>query len=178
MIEATQCRLRPLETTDVEVFYHWLQDRDVTRYSVTQFTKPQSKGALIQWLASINEQRNAVSLGIECKHSNRLIGYAGLVGISDINHSAEYFILIGDKQYWGRGIATEVTRMVTQYGFSSLNLHRVELTAFTTNPAAQRAYEKAGFQHEGVLRQSGYRDGAYHDKVMMAALANEWNNDQ
>ncbi len=69
---------------------------------------------------------------------------------------------------------TEVTRLVTNYGFRELGLHRIELTAYCDNVAAIKAYEKAGYQHEGIKRESGYRNGRFMDKVQMSVLSREW----
>jgi RimJ/RimL family protein N-acetyltransferase len=55
-----------------------------------------------------------------------------------------------------------------------LNLHRIMLTVSSLNIGAVKAYTRAGFQQEGVLRQASYRDGAYHDKIIMAILRPEW----
>ncbi|MGC3835289.1 GNAT family N-acetyltransferase [Moritella viscosa] len=118
--------------------------------------------------------RNPMSLGICCAESGKLIGYAGIASISTLNRSGEYFILIGDKSYWGKGIGTEVTKVISDYGFNTLGLHRIELTAYANNPSAIRAYEKAGYVHEGVKKQSGFRNGEFVDKVMMAVLAPGW----
>ena len=104
----------------------------------------------------------------------QLIGYAGLSGISTLNRCGEYFILIGSREYWGQGLGTETTRLIVSYGFNHLGLHRIELTAYATNPAAIRAYEKAGFSHEGVKRQAGFRNGKFLNKIQMSILAHEW----
>lgn len=167
-------RLRSLEVDDYEAFYRWSQDPTVTRYSLSSYAYPQSKSDIKRSLSEINDSPKTVSFGLCCTATDQLIGYAGINDISPLNRSGEYFILIGDKAYWGRGIATLVTRLVTQFGFRSLGLHRIELTAFMANSAAIRAYEKAGYQHEGVQRQAGYRDGQFMDKVMMSALVSEW----
>ncbi|EGQ8444731.1 GNAT family N-acetyltransferase, partial [Vibrio cholerae] len=53
-------------------------------------------------------------------------------------------------------------------------LHRIELTAYCDNVAAIKAYEKAGYQHEGIKRESGYRNGRFMDKVQMSVLSREW----
>ncbi|CAB1256741.1 N-acetyltransferase GCN5 [Vibrio cholerae] len=74
----------------------------------------------------------------------------------------------------GKGLGTEVTRLVTNYGFRELGLHRIELTAYCDNVAAIKAYEKAGYQHEGIKRESGYRNGRFMDKVQMSVLSREW----
>ncbi|USD62094.1 GNAT family N-acetyltransferase [Vibrio sp. SCSIO 43140] len=175
MIESRAVRLRPLGIEDVEAFYLWACDREVTQFSLSSYAYPKSKADILSWLTTINDSSKTVSFGVCCNESDKLIGYAGISSISSLNRSGEYFILIGDKAYWGKGIGTEVTKVVTDYGFNSLGLHRIELTAFSVNPAAIRAYEKAGYQHGGVKRQSGFRNGEFFDKVQMSVLSNEWS---
>ncbi len=173
-IESKRVRLRPLDIEDTNAFYAWAGDRQVTRYSLSSFAYPQSKTDIYKWLSEINSGAKGVYFGICCGETRRLIGYAGITGISSLNRCGEYFILIGDKTYWGKGMATEVTRLVTHYGFTELGLHRIELTAFSDNSAAVRAYEKAGYIKEGVLREAGFRSGKFVDKITMAVLAQEW----
>lgn len=166
--------MRPLEVEDVDDFYLWSCDKEITQFSLSSYVYPKSKTDISKWLTTINDSSKVVSFGVCCSETGDLIGYAGIASISSLNRSGEYFILIGDKTYWGKGIGTEVTKVITNYGFSSLGLHRIELTVFATNPSAIRAYEKAGYQHEGIKRQSGFRNGEFCDKVQMAILSHEW----
>ena len=122
----------------------------------------------------MNGSNTGVSLAICCKDSSKLIGYAGIAKISHINRSGEYFILIGETDYWEKGIGTEATILITEYGFSTLGLHRIFLTVSEFNKGALRAYEKAGYTHEGLLRDAAFRDGRFHNKILMSALSNEW----
>lgn len=174
-LTAKQVYLRPLAVTDGDSFYQWSLDRAVTQFSLSSFSRPQSLADHQKWLTNLSDNNNTVALGICCQQTDQLIGYAGIAGISQLNRCGEYFILIGDKSYWQRGIATEVTRIVTEYGFSTLGLHRIELTAFSANIGAIKAYTKAGFQQEGIMRQAGFRNGQFLDKVMMAALATQYD---
>jgi hypothetical protein len=71
--------------------------------------------------------------------------------------------MIGDKREWNKGYGTEVTRLLTRYAFETLNLNRVWLRVYEFNRYAIRAYEKAGYRREGVLRQDHFSDGPYWD---------------
>ncbi|ENM5935919.1 GNAT family N-acetyltransferase [Vibrio mimicus] len=166
--------LRSLDMGDAEAFYSWSRDREVTLYSLSSYAYPQSKSDIEKWLLSINSSAKNVSFGICNKDDERLIGYAGLSSISTLNRSAEYFILIGEKDCWGKGIGTSVTQVVTDYAIRTLGLHRVQLTASILNQGAIKAYSKAGYRHEGVMRQSGFRNGEFVDKVLMSVLSTEW----
>ncbi|EGR1133926.1 N-acetyltransferase, partial [Vibrio cholerae] len=142
-IESLKIRLRSLEVEDVEYFYQWSGDREVTQFSLSAYAYPQSRSDISKWLSDINSSSKTISFGIECRESQKLIGYAGISGISSLNRSGEYFILIGDK-------------------------------AYCDNVVAIKAYEKAGYQHEGIKRESGYRNGRFMDKVQMSVLSREW----
>lgn len=66
--------------------------------------------------------------------------------------------------------------MALSYSFLELNLNRVELMVYAFNERAHRAYEKAGFQLEGRLRDALYREGRYHDELVMSVLRREWDD--
>ncbi len=173
-LTTNRLKYRSLDISDTEEFYNWSCDREVTQYSLSAYSYPQSKTDISNWLSEINATSKTVSFGVCCSETNQLIGYAGIASISSLNRSGEYFILIGNKEYWGKGVGTEITKVITDYGFNTLGLHRIELAAYADNPAAIRAYEKSGYVHEGVKQQSGYRNGKFVDKFLMAVLAPNW----
>ena len=166
--------LRSLELDDLDLFCAWFADREVVNYSLGTWLFPWSKHETEAWLKQTLQSKEALSMGVVEKETGQLIGYAGITAISRITHSGEYYILLGEKSCWGKGYGTEVTRLIVHYGFASLNLHRIMLTVSELNVGGVRAYRKAGFQQEGVLRQACYRNGAYHDKLIMAILRPEW----
>jgi len=166
--------LRSLERDDLELFWQWFADREVVKYSMGIWIFPYSKIDTQEWLEQTIRDKQTLSLGIVEKASERLVGYAGITAISGINRSGEYYLFIGDKQSWGKGYGTAATRMIVDYGFLSLNLNRIMLTVFASNTSALRVYTKAGFKEEGIMRQACYREGVYHDSVIMSILRQEW----
>ncbi len=167
---------RPLEIGDSESFVKWCRNRDAVRYSLSWFQTPKSNQDFKDWLVSINGSNKNINLGICCGNTGQLIGYAGFAGISPLNQSGEYFIFIGDSEYWGKGIGTEVTKTITDYGFNTLGLHRIFLTVSELNQGAVKAYENAGYIKEGLLRDAAFRDGKFHNKILMSVLSSEWKN--
>ena len=166
--------LRSLELSDLDALWYWFADREVVRYSLSMWLFPSSRHETQSWLERTITDKHTLTLGVVERSSESLIGFAGLAGISLINRSGEYFILIGNKACWSKGYGTEVTKLVVAYGFATLNLHRIALTVSEVNRAGVTAYERAGFTREGVLRQACYRDGQYHDKLVMSILRPEW----
>lgn len=166
--------LRSLELDDLDLFWMWFADREAIKYSLGTWLFPWSKNETEMWLKQTLQDKETLTLGVIEKEAGQLIGYAGITSISRVNHSGEYYIFLGAKGSWGKGYGTEVTQLIIRYGFASLNLHRIMLTVSTLNAGGVKAYTRAGFQQEGVLRQACYRDGVYHDKIVMAILRTEW----
>ena len=166
--------LRSLEREDLDLFWSWFADREAVKYSLGSWIFPWSRSETQAWLERTIQDKETLSLGVVAKAPGKLIGYAGIAGISRINHAGEYYIFLGDKESWGKGYGTEVTRLIVDYGFASPNLHRIALTVSSLNIGGVKAYTRAGFQQEGILRQTCYRDGSYHDKLVMAMLRPEW----
>ncbi|WP_324677458.1 GNAT family protein [Hymenobacter sp. GOD-10R] len=167
-------QLLPLHSSQAPVFYRWLRDPEVIRYSLSLFQELTTLPLVEQWLAATLQDTKSLNLGVYLGATQELIGYAGISGISTRNQSGEYFILLGEKHYWGQGIGTEVTRQVLTRGFQELGLNRIMLTVSEPNQGGLKAYARAGFQLEGRLRQACYRQDAFHDKLVMAVLRPEW----
>ena len=90
------------------------------------------------------------------------------------NRATEFGIMIGEKSYWNQGYGNEAVRLLLKLGFETMNLNRVFLRVFETNPRAIRAYEKAGFKREGRQRQGEWQNGRYIDVLVMSVLREEW----
>ncbi|RZK32093.1 MAG: N-acetyltransferase [Hymenobacter sp.] len=167
-------KLAPLHPEHVVHFYTWLRDPEVTQYSLSAFQSMKTTQQIDQWFAATLAQANTLNVGIYWAETNALIGYAGLSGISVPNQSGEYFIFIGEKAAWGKGVGTAVTKQIVHLGFTSHQLNRIMLTVSELNTGGLKAYTKAGFTLEGRLRQAACRQGIFHDKLVMSLLKAEW----
>jgi RimJ/RimL family protein N-acetyltransferase len=103
-----------------------------------------------------------------------MIGNCGMHNIDWRLRSAEVGIFIGEKVHWDQGYGTEAMRVLLDHSFNTLNLNRIALQVYEDNPRAVRAYEKAGFIHEGRERQGMYKNGHYVDIIWMSVLRPEW----
>lgn len=175
-IHGNSVNLRPLIVDDA-IFYHkWVKDKDVIKYSLSKWQRNYSKKEMKDWLANELSQKDKIHFGIIEKSTNNLIGNAGITHLRETNKSGEYFILIGEKESWGKGYGTEVTKLVVAYGFETLGLHRIMLTVSDSNIGGVKTYIKAGFKQEGVMRDASIRDGKFHNKIVMSILESEWNS--
>ncbi|GAA2969340.1 hypothetical protein GCM10010519_00580 [Streptomyces lactacystinicus] len=88
--------------------------------------------------------------------------------------TAEFVIMLGPEAR-SRGLGTAATQLTLDYAFHITNLRMVWLKVLAPNAGAIRAYEKAGFQKVGAIRQAGYWLGQVCDEVVMDALASEFS---
>jgi RimJ/RimL family protein N-acetyltransferase len=167
-------KLKPLSEENIKPFFKWLKDEEAIKYSLTSFQEFNSENDIRLWYSNLLSNHRDYTTGIFLSSNDVLVGYAGICNISNFNRSGEYFVFIGDKTQWGNGIGTITTQKVIEYGFEKLNLNRIMLTVSAPNIGGIRAYEKAGFKFEGTLRQACFRDGQYHDKIMMSILRKEF----
>ena len=175
MIYGQRIRLRHVEREDLPRFVAWLNDPEV-RHGLAMYL-PLSQVEEEQWFENVlKHERDERPLVIEVKDQDgwTMIGNSGFFNIDWRNRGAELGIVIGDKAYWNKGYGTEATRLLLHHGFPTLNLHRICLRVYEENMRAIRAYEKAGFVHEGRMRQAEFRDGKYLDVLLMSVLRPEW----
>jgi RimJ/RimL family protein N-acetyltransferase len=167
--------LRALELSDVEKLVKWRNDLEVTS-SLGGNTFFISKFRETEWVknAILNDDRN-IKLAICLKENDEYIGNVNLSAINWINRSAEYSIMIGDKNQWSKGLGKEATLLILKYAFQELNLHRIYLTVRNDNERALSLYRKTGFTKEGVLRKSIYKNNKFIDMVVLSILRDEFN---
>lgn len=116
--------------------------------------------------------RDGASFAIEV--DGVFIGTCGLFNVSELGHTCELGIGIGDKAYWGKGYGREAVALLVEYAFRYRNWRKVWLGVWGNNERAIRAYRACGFVEEGRQRAHVWSDGAYHDHVLMGLLRDEW----
>ena len=195
MIFGERIRFRAVEREDLTTFINWYNNPEVLRG--TSVTLPLSMADEEEWFEKMRKlPADEHNLAIEVclprervdppgeregetvpeggEESWKLIGSIGFFNLDQRNRSSEFGVMIGEKRYWNNGFGTEAVRMLCQHGFNTLNLNRIYLRVYENNPSAIRAYEKAGFTHEGRQRQAEFRDGKYMDILVMSILKNEF----
>lgn len=80
------------------------------------------------------------------------------------------------RELRGQGYGTKAFHLIKKYCFDYLNMHRLWLAVLDNNQVAIRLYEKHGFTVEGRYREAIFRDGRYHDYIIMSLLEKEYRN--
>ena len=166
--------LGPIRRDLTHLFQTWSNDFKVRRFEGLML--PISLESSEDLYSRISKDENQAYFVVYEKTQLRPIGNAGLAGIDHANRTAEFFIMIGDKESWGKGYGTEVTRLMLDYGFTCLGLHSVHLRVFATHERGIRAYRRAGFRMAGRWRQAKRRGDRAYDFVLMDCLATEFGD--
>jgi RimJ/RimL family protein N-acetyltransferase len=157
-------------------FVRWNQDTEWLHLLDTDPPRMPSEKKWKEWLEKDleKEESRGFYFAIRALENEELIGFIGLFDLF-LNHGdALVAIALGERQYWGKGYGTDAMRILQGYAFNELNLRRLGLIVFEYNHRAIRSYEKAGFIHEGRVRQTILRDGKRWDFLYMGILREEW----
>jgi RimJ/RimL family protein N-acetyltransferase len=173
--------LRPFSEDDLPAMSEALLDPEARILTGSVHDEAQARAPLApdeakaarDWLRTRSDQPDRLDLAVVDKESGACVGEAVLNQWDPGNESCNFRIFIGPKGR-DRGLGTEATRLIVGYGFERLGLHRISLEVYAFNPRARRAYEKAGFRTEGVLRESLRYNGEWIDATVMSILAPEW----
>lgn len=172
-IQGQRIYLRALSSDDVQERYlSWLNDEETTK-GLASGIFPSTLAELNDFVQRTTNNRNVVMLAICASENDLHIGNIKLDQFDWVSRTCELGILIGDKNYWGKGIGYEVCSLVLQYAFEDLNMRKVTLAVYANNPAAIKLYQKLGFVEEGRLRQHIFEGGEYHDKFYMGLFKDE-----
>ncbi len=158
-----------------KAFVHWDRDTETHRLADADPAYLWSEKKLKEFYEKeySKDPPRAYRFSIYTLAENKYIGLTGLVP-NLIHGDAWFYIVIADRDYWGRGYGTDTVKLVAQYGFLELNLRRITLGLHSYNERAFKAYQKAGYKLEGRMRGEGLRDGVRYDSLWMGILREEW----
>lgn len=171
-IEGQKINLRPITAEDAPAMWAAIKDEESMRFTGTQqsFTFEQVE-AFCRKVAAADDR---FDFAITLKNDPAYIGEVVLNNIDPINRSASFRIALAGPTRFGKGYGSEATHLVVDFGFRTLNLHRIELEVYDFNPRAIHVYEKIGFQREGIRRDVLWFDDAFHDGIIMSMLQHEY----
>lgn len=166
--------LRRIEPADLGgAYFDWLNDQEVTRW-MQQGVFPNSPELMEQFYQGQSTSQTDVVFAIVSVDTDAHIGNIRLHDIHPVFRSAMISLIIGEREYWGKGLGTEAIKLVVDHAFRRLNLNRLHAGAAEPNLGCVRAFEKARFLREGVSRQAYFCEGDYVDLIQLGLLRSDW----
>ncbi|GIW06088.1 MAG: N-acetyltransferase [Dehalococcoidia bacterium] len=164
--------LGPLRRDLVPLYARWMNDFEVTR-NLGAWVGPLPIEREEAWYDAAVRDSNEAHFTIYERTSGSPIGTSGLTGIDYQHRRATFGIVIGEKECWGKGYGAETARLVAGYGFTGLGLHTIELSVYSFNERAIRAYRRAGFRENGRRREAFWVAGRPYDIIRMEILSTD-----
>jgi len=172
-IQGERLYLREVRLSDVnESYYRWMNDPDVTRYLESRFF-PNDMESLRDYVRDRSKDRDSIFLAIVLKEGERHIGNVKLGPIDWIHRLADVGVLVGEKDCWGKGYASEAIGLVVKLAFSRLNLHKLTAGYYAVNQGSAKAFGKNGFVVEGIRKKHRFCEGIYTDTVILGLVDGE-----
>ncbi len=176
-LEGDRIYLRDHQIGDLEALHSWLSDPVVTKYlSWRTSSLEETFLQLAEYLREkVKENRTKYYFALILKESEHLIGDAGFTvehrvesgGIADLG----YFLL---TPYWGKGYGTEAIKLMIEYCFTVLKLHKVTAGCDAENTASERVMIKCGMKREAYRKKQAFLDGKWRDRLEYALLYEDW----
>jgi RimJ/RimL family protein N-acetyltransferase len=175
----TRIVLREYQWEDLPHIREWVNDDEITRNLHDVFLFPNTLYDTESFLRMMIEGKSG-SKGfiISDKDTRSYIGQIDLHQIDYRNSHATLGIVIGKKDYLGKGYGKEAIDLLMHFVFRDLNLIRLELDVYAYNERAYKCYLKCGFKEEGRMRKKLFRDGKYWDVIKMSILREEFEEER
>jgi len=172
ILKGARVRLRPFAVGDEEALARHANHREVWRGLYDIVPHPYTLERAREWIALCNAPHPDI-LRHAIEVDGELCGGLALRPCGPVN---EDFVELGywlGHSLWGKGIATEVVRLVCDYAFDTLKANRVEARVYGFNRASARVLEKCGFTLEGKLRRRMVKEGEYTDQLVYGLLSDD-----
>ena len=165
--------IRELRVSDAPSLFAMLTTQEVARFISPPPTTVEGFERFIMWA---NRERAAGTYVCFALVPHGMDTAVGLFQVRQLEPgwgTAEWGFALGSA-FWGTGLFAEGARMVLEFAFETIGVHRLEARAAVLNGRGNGALGKLGAVKEGVLRRSFLRDGQYLDQVLWAILAEDW----
>lgn len=159
-------------------YFVWLNDIDVVRYlGRDEYLEPIPFAEVQQYVEEVWASKYCAFFAVFHNNGNHFIGTTKINFLNDRglkNQVADIGIMIGERDYWGKGLATDILRAISQYAFNELGVRKLTAGAMSPNVAVLRAFERIGYVEEARLRQHLSIEGEeYCDHVLLGCFREE-----
>lgn len=162
--------LRRLQASDVTLEYvNWMNDPEINRYLESRYDD-HSLTSIKTFVEAMSHEKGNFLFGIFCNKTSLHIGNIKLGPIDYRYLRAEIGLIVGNRNFWGKGIATEAILIICKFAAEELKLRKVEAGCYSSNQGSKKAFVKAGFEVEGLLKEHFYCNGKPEDSIRLGKV--------
>lgn len=166
MLEYHKIQLVPIEVEDLIILNKWKNDKEVFKYLGGGYN-PISISQQKNWIEKIVENTSTNKRYMILNEEGKKVGFIGLYEISEIHRICSLGIYIGEKEYWGKRIASRAYKALEKYAKEYLNIRKIKLEVVKDNEGAVSLYKKMNFQICGEHKEERFIEGKYRDVLLM-----------
>jgi RimJ/RimL family protein N-acetyltransferase len=167
--------LRALEFSDYKISIQWRKDFQISDMlgGMRHFVSEENEK---KWVEDTIFQKQDIKLAVCLKENDLYIGLVSMTDINYINRSCQSHILIGDKNYWGKGYACEALKELLAFMFYERGINRIGANVLENNIQSIKMHEKLGYKKEGLLRQVVYKNGEFKNQYIFSILRTDFDS--
>ena len=175
MLAGAKVTLRELRGDDAPTLFSMLSTNETARFISPPPTTIEGFQRFVDWAIRERELGNYICFAVVPEGMSSAIGLFQVRALEPGFATAEWGFALGSP-FWGSGIFADSARLVLDFAFETMGIHRLEARASIVNGRGNGALRKLGAVQEGVLRRSFLRNGAYHDQVLWSLLKEDWQS--
>lgn len=160
---------RKLTIEDMSFRMKWLNDPEVNKYLGTRVRSGTDEEFHKKWFENYLNDETRRIFTIEV--GGKPVGQVGLININILDKNASLYIMIGEKDFWSKGVGSKALEYILDHGFNQIKLHKIWLDVHENNTTAIKLYEKFGFVQEGVFKDQILCENSFEDEIRMAKLS-------
>lgn len=165
--------LREPQFEDAASLVEALSNAEVARFMTPPPSTVAGFKGFIAWVQSARAAGRCICQAIVVKETGRAVGLIQLRALEHDFHTSEWGFALGSA-HWGSGVFMEGARMMLDFAFRHLHVHRLEARASVENGRGNGVLAKLGATREGTLRRSLEQGGSRVDQSLWALLASDW----
>jgi RimJ/RimL family protein N-acetyltransferase len=174
VLTGEHCALRELQVADAPLLVPVLTDPEVMRFMSPPPATVERFAWFIEWSRREREAGRYLAFALVPHAQAAPVGVLQLRQLEPEFRTAEWGVAMAPK-YWGAGLFLDAARLLLDFAFTELGVHRLEARAALANSRSQAAMRKLGAVQEGVLRRSlTTADGQRLDQVLWSLLDEDW----
>ncbi|WP_366938276.1 GNAT family protein [uncultured Clostridium sp.] len=168
--------LRGYSYEDIVVAHKFVNDYEITKNLALGSIFPVSLDEEEEFIrkSCARSDDMTCNFAIESLEDGEYIGGCGINETDLKNRNCTVGIFIGEKELWGQGYGTDAMEVLIQYAFNELNFEKIKLSVYSFNSRAIKCYANLGFVEEGQLKKEIFREGKYHDVILMAMFREDY----
>lgn len=172
MIVGEKVILRALEREDAERCFRWMNDPQIVRTLKARYPMPLDEE--YDWVEKATRRSASERhFAIERKDNRSHIGNASLHEIDWVSRNCRFGLFVGEPSAWNSGFGSDAIAALVRFAFEEMNLMKLRIRVFDYNERARHVLAALGFEQEGVLKREFYREGKYHDLVLLSKFREE-----